>query len=226
MRLLLSVLIVAVSASVAFALPLPTPSILLCDYIGYDFTAPLQRDFTTINQQYVALGDVDNVNPAAIITDPFTNQYTFVLESGTLTAADTIAGIYAKYDYLDMDGSFQIYEDLLSGGTNRDYGVNPPNATAPPTFEDGTVILGGFFTSLSILVDLTNGTASLNGTITFYCGEGWGDLPCYEGWTFAGETMEVGTPDGYIWAIDGLVYVEEVTSTQETSWGGIKSLFQ
>lgn len=224
MKLLLSCLILVVAAS--FAQALPVPDLLLCDYFGYDYTSPLPRDFTTDGQLYTALGDVDNINPEAIITDPLNNQYTFVLNSGTITAADTIAGIYARYDYNAGDGTFHIYEDPIVGGTQRDYGENPPNVEAPATFEDGTLILGGSFTSLSIIVDITNGTASLNGTITFYCGEGWGDLPCYEGWTFAGETEEVGIPGGYIWAVDGLVYVEETTSTENTSWGSIKSLFQ
>lgn len=199
--------------------------LLLLDYIGYDYTAPMPRIFDGLDQEYLALGDADDINPAAIITDPLNYQYTFCLESGTLTSSDTLAGIYARYEYNDGDGTFHIYEDAIAGGTAREYGINPPNAVAPATFVDGTLILGAQFTSLTIIVNLSDWTASLNGTLSFYCGEDWGDLPCYEGWTFAGETTEVGIPEGYIWAIDGLVYVEE-TATENSSWSDIKSLFR
>jgi hypothetical protein len=123
------------------------------------------------------------------------------------------------------DGTFHIHEDPIVGGTHRDYGINPPNSTAPGTFTDGTLILGAQFTALTIIVNMSTWTASLNGTLTFYCGEDWGDLPCYEGWTFAGETIETGIPGGYGWAVDGLVYVTE-TAVEQTNWGGIKKLFQ
>ena len=199
--------------------------ILLCDYFGYDYTFPLPRDFTGPGQQYVALGDVDNINPEAVITDPLNNEYTCVLYSGTLTSADTIAGTYAQYEYMMGDGTYYIYEDPIAGGTHRDYGINPPNGSAPATFEDGTLILGAQFTSLTIVVNLATSTASLNGTLTFYCGDDWGDLPCYEGWTFAGETTETGIPEGYRWAVDGLVYVHE-TATEGTRWSNIKNLFR
>ena len=40
-------------------------------------------------------------------------------------------------------GTIQIYEDL---SPDHDYGINPPNATAPSTFADGTLLLSGNFT--------------------------------------------------------------------------------
>ena len=211
--------LVLVSFSVADA------DLLLLDFFGYDYTAPLPRDFEDLGQQYIALSDADNINPGSVPTDPLNFQYTCALWSGTLTYADTVAGTYARYYYNDGDGTFYVYEDPIIGGTDRDYGIDPPNATAPSTFEDGTLILGAQFTALTIIVNLSNNSASLNGSLVFYCGEGWGDLPCYEGWTFAGQTNEIGIPEGYIWAIDGLVYVEE-TSTEETSWGKVKNLFR
>ncbi len=215
----------AVGVLVLMSFSAADADLLLLDYFGYDYTAPLPRDFEFPGQQYIALADADNINPGAISTDPLNFEYTCALWSGTLSFADTVAGTYARYYYNNQDGIFHVYEDAIAGGTSRTYGINPPNDTAPSTFEDGTLILGAQFTNLTIIVNLSNQTASLNGTLSFYCGEDWGDLPCYEGWTFAGETNEIGIPEGFIWAVDGLVYVEE-TSTEETSWGKVKNLFR
>ncbi|MFH1681210.1 MAG: hypothetical protein ABIH26_11265 [Candidatus Eisenbacteria bacterium] len=216
--------ILAAAACIIFLASATSAEILLCDYLGYDYTAPMPRNLNNPNV-YMALGDVDNIHPESVPTDPLNFEYTFVLNSGTCTASDTVAGMFGRYYYTAGDGTFHIYEDPKVGGTNRDYGTNPPNPTAPPTFEDGTLILGAQFTSLTIIVNLTNWTASLNGLLDFYCGEEWGNLPCYEGWTFAGETVEAGIPEGYIWAIDGIVYVEE-TLTEDTNWSDIKKLFR
>jgi hypothetical protein len=216
--------IVTAAAWAFFVVPTASADILLCDYLGYDYTAPLPRNLNPPDF-YVGLGDIDNVNPEAVITDPSTYQYTFVLISGTCTGADTLAGVYGRYYYSAGDGTFHIYEDLIAGGTPRAFGVNPPNPTAPSTFQDGTLILGAQFVNLTIIVNLNTWRASLNGTLDFYCGEDWGDLPCYEGWTFAGETVEAGIPEGYIWAIDGKVYVQE-TGIENTNWGDVKKLFR
>jgi hypothetical protein len=217
--------ILAAAACIALLVPVASAQqFLLCDFLGYDYTAPMPRNLNNPNF-YIALGDVDNINPGAVVTDPLNYQYTFVLNSGTCTAADTVAGIYGRYYYTLGDGTFFIYEDPILGGTSRSYGTNPPNATAPSTFSDGTLILGADFVNLTIVVNLSNWTASLNGTLDFYCGEGWGSLPCYEGWTFAGETVESGIPEGYIWAVDGVVYVEEVL-VETTNWSDIKKLFR
>ncbi|RPJ47966.1 MAG: hypothetical protein EHM19_02505 [Candidatus Latescibacterota bacterium] len=214
----------AVAASVVMLVPVASADILLCDYLGYDYTSPMPHNLNAPNS-YFAIGDVDNINPAAVITDPANYEYTFCLKAGTLTAADTLAGMFGRYYYMAGDGTFYIHSDAKIGGTHRDYGLNPPNATAPGTFEDGTLILGAEFDALTIIVNLNTFTASLNGTLTFYCGEEWGSLPCYEGWTFAGETIESGIPGGYTWAVDGVVYVTE-TAVEQTNWTGIKKLFQ
>ena len=176
----------------------------------------------------IEIGDVTDINPDAVVTDPLINEYTFVMRAGSLTGADTTwtpLGDIATYEFNAGDGTFHIYEDVVATGTNRDWGTYPPNTTAPASFEDGILILGATFTNLSITVRLSDWTANLNGTLSFYCGEEWGSLPCYEGWTFAGQTIEPGQPDGYMWTIDGQVYVEEV-STEQTSWGELKGLFR
>jgi hypothetical protein len=215
----------AAVTALGMALAAPAGGELLCDYLGYDYTEPLARDFTTPGQHYLGLGFVDNI---LVPNDPLTCEYTFLLTSGTLTSADSFAVgpfQFAEYKYQNGDGHFFVYGDTLASGTPGDYGINPPNATAPSTFEDGVLFLGADFDSLTVLVNLTNWTASLSGTLVFYCGEEWEGLPCYAGWTFAGETIGPGSPEGYIWEIDGQVFVEEI-STEESSWGEVKKLFR
>jgi len=226
MRLL--TILATLAALGLLVVPAAQADLLLLDYFGYDYTSPIPRDFTTVGQDYVAIGDVTDINPDAVVTDPINNEYTFVMMTGTLTGADTTwthLGDMATYEFNAGDGTFHIYEDPIATGTNRDWGTYPPNTTAPAYFEDGTLILGATFTNLTITVRLSDWTANLNGTLSFYCGEEWGSLPCYEGWTFAGQTIEPGQPDGYMWTIDGLVYVEEI-STERTSWGDLKGLFR
>jgi hypothetical protein len=221
LQLLLAVAVVTLSATFAGA-----EIIMLCDTYGYDYTMPIPHNLSAPNS-YWAIGDVDNINPAAVVTDPTNNWYTFVLATRPPTNVYTDAG-WTYYEYVDVDsvGQFFVYEDPKSTGTLRDYGVNPANATAPSTFSDGTLLLGAKFTYLQIAVDAAWSTAYLYGVMDFYCGEGWGSLPCFTGWTFDGMAQEVGVPGGYIWAVDGEVYVEEEISTEETSWSGIKQMFK
>ena len=227
MKLLLA-LSTLIMCAVCFVQP-ANGDVFLCDYLGYDYTHPIPRDFTSPGQLYEAVGEVPEITPDAVETDYVNNWYTFHLISGTLTSADTVGGVFAFYHYDGVDedaGTFHIYEDPILGGTAPDFGTFPPNATAPSSFNDHTLLLGATFTSLQVMVNLTNWTASLNGTLQFYCGEEWGNLPCYEGWTFAGMGVaQPGIPDGYLWQIDGEIYVEEI-ATENSSWGDVKQMFR
>lgn len=202
-------------------------SVWLADYLGYDYTWPLPHDFTSPGQYYDALGSIVSTNPAYIPTFPGV-EYTFHIYSGTLTSADTL-GTFGVYRYEAGDGTIGLYGDLIPPGSNFDYGVNPPNGTAPGTFIDGTLLLGANFDFLQILIDLGTGDGSLSGTLMFNSGDNLPSIPVdmLDGWTFAGLGLGFpGTPEGYIWQIDGEIYLPDPTSTKESSWGGIKKLFE
>lgn len=201
-------------------------SVWLADYLGYDYTWPLAHDFTSPGQYYDALGSVVSTNPTFVPTFPGV-EYTFHIYSGTSTYADTL-GNFGIYRYEAMDGSIGLYGDLIPPGSSFDYGTNPPNGVAPATFIDGTLLLGATFDFLQITVDLTTGDGSLSGTLSFNSGSDFGNIPgdMLNGWTFAGLGAGFpGIPDGYSWQIDGEIYLPDPTATEESSWGGIKKLF-
>jgi hypothetical protein len=197
--------------------------VFLADYLGYDYTWPLPNDFISPGQKYAALGFVPQVNQDYIAWDP-SLEYTFHIHSGELTLADTV-GVFLKLTYEDGDGTFQIWKDSPVVGTPADYGVNPPNGTAPSTFTDGTLVLGGTFGVLTILVNMDTFDGSLSGTIDFDSGSDLPNIPpgMQDGWTFAGFGWDYpGIPEGYTWQIDGEVYLPEPTPVRQTSWGELK----
>ena len=114
-----------------------------------------------------------------------------------------------------------------AGGTPFDYGINPPNATAPSTFEDGLLMLGGAFEHFTIVTNMTTGVSTLDGVLNLDDGDQLDNIPAdqMEGWAFAGQGWDLpDIPEGYIWQIDGEVYIASV-ATESVSWGSVKSLF-
>ena len=217
-------------ALIVLILPVSTTeaSIWLVDYVGYDYIGPLSSRQEGREEQYVALGVIPSANPDFLVLDPGKNEYTFRITSGTQTDADTL-GTYAIYNYNAGDGTIGLYEDQVIGGTDYEYGSYPPNTTAPSTFVDGSTILSGSFTSMTILVDLVSGDASLNGNLLISYRSRSLNLPpdMLEGWTFAGMGSGMpGTPDGWLWQIDGEIYIPDPIGTESTSWGEVKKLFR
>jgi hypothetical protein len=202
--------------------------IWLADYHGYDYTWPLSEDFTTEGQFYAALGPVISMNEDYFILDEDTFEYTIHIQSGTLTSSDTV-GTYVFYHYEEEDGTISFYEDSRTTGSGSDYGTYPPNETAPSTFIDGTHMLGGCLTSLTIVIEQENGDGTFSGMIDFDEGDYLENIPpnMREGWTFS--ALGLGhppfTPEGYMNQIDGEVYLEGGTPVKSTTWGRIRILY-
>jgi len=200
----------------------------LADFRGFDYEDPNSTPgFGNVGDGYNSLGDVTQVNPALLTADFTNNQYTYQFANlqaiGSESAPPFLFLFYSP-------GRYRMYEDAIGGGTNRDYGVNPPNATAPSTFTDGTLILGGVVTNFILTLDLTNNNGSFNGDITFDEGTQQGTIPAasLNGWTFAGLTSGsgTGTPEGYSHQVDGEVRVPGPTPVQVKSWGKVKDLYR
>lgn len=200
----------------------------LADFRGFDYEDPnLTPGFGNVGDEYNSLGDVVQVNPAMLTADFTNNEYTYQFTD--LTAiADESAPPYLFLFY--SNGRFRIFEDSKTSGTTRDYGVNPPNATAPSTFTDGTLILGGVVSNFILTLDLSNNNGSFNGDITFDEGTQQGSIPSasLNGWTFAGLTSGsgTGTPEGYAHQVDGQVRVPGPVPADNTSWGKVKNLYR
>ncbi|GJM43239.1 MAG: hypothetical protein DHS20C21_00810 [Gemmatimonadota bacterium] len=120
-------------------------------------------------------------------------------------------------------GLFTIYVDWLP--SNHDYGINPPNATAPSTFTDGiSTYLDGFFTDFTLTYNSVTASGSFSGSLNFTGGDVFPLLTATEGWTF-GANVAGFSPEGYDLQINGDVFLS-VVSVEDESWGGIKSLYR
>src|ERR1051326_1654720 len=124
--------------------------VFITDYYGFSWE-------TTPSGQYVPLQsgntyDIDGVVDAILapLTSDFQhNQYTFAIQGGVQNGPAAVVGsgvdfrgAYTEYQVGYFDGAnFSVYEDPLAGGTSANWGVNPPNATSPSTFVDGSPYL-------------------------------------------------------------------------------------
>jgi len=197
---------------------------LLFDYVGFDYEDPkaLGSQFGDAGNGYVGLGTVPFLF-APIVSNTTLNEYTYVM-SGLLSTGFTPVGPFRVVDY--SPGIITIYEDAKAGGTAADFGVSPPNGTAPSTFTDGTPILVGQLTSFRFVVDNSNGTGSLEAVFTVIGGSQLANFPLNQraGWTFSGSTGNaLNIPAGYAHQIDGQTFLNAPVNVRRTSWGRLKA---
>jgi hypothetical protein len=121
-------------------------------------------------------------------------------------------------------GMLEIYRDAAF---NADWGTYPPNATSPSTFIDGTLLFRGTFTYMSVYVNGV-GNGVFEGSLDGIEGEFISDVcsDCAYSW---GGTFLKGTgaqiPDGYDLQIDGLFEMDGAVAGEDSTWGGVKSLY-
>jgi hypothetical protein len=126
-------------------------------------------------------------------------------------------------------GSIDLYRDPAR---DHDYGVSPPNPTAPPTFVNGALFLGGTFSSFFLFFDTNTGSGAYEGSVTFTSGSGLATLNQIQanGYTFGG-TLDTTTsggnvPAGYDLQVDGVIEVEVSVGVEQKSWSTIKDLYR
>lgn len=223
LRLLAALLAVcAVSAAPARA------QTLLFDYVGFDFESPDLNPavFGAVGDGYQGVGEVP-VLYAPLVFDMSLNQYTYHFD-GLTAATRTSIPPFVIIDYAGP-ATLTIYEDPISGGTAADYGTNPPNATAPPSFVDGTAILIGDLTNFRFVFNTSNNTGSFEADFEAVGGSQIGNIPLNErlGWTFAGATGNSATiPTGYDHQIDGQTFLNPPVSNRSGTWGDIKARYR
>jgi len=210
------------------AIPLVSPAAtLLFDYVGFDYESPDPSPglFGEAGSAYVGLGTVPGLF-APLVADTSLNEYTYIM--GPLTPVSrTVIGTYVIVNY--GPGTLSIYEDAKSGGTAADYGANPPNPTAPPTFVDGSLFLTGALTGFQFVYNTANGSGSFEGAYTITGGSQLGNFPANQrdGWTFAGSSGNaLNIPAGYLHQIDGQNFLNEVVLVRSSSWGRLKASFR
>ena len=158
-----------------------------------------------------------------------THQYTRVM--GGLESAGAFdlgnGDLLIVYAGGTLDIIAQPYAD--AGYTSPDYGVEPPNATAPSTFADGSLYLHGEFTGFTLYYNAITHTGQYEGNLNFSLGSNLGDLENPSGYTFAGlvdATGAITVPTGYDFEAVGHVHFDPTIPTLDATWGGVKNLYR
>jgi hypothetical protein len=219
---------IGVVVTLAMSAPAPARAqSLLFDYVGFDYEYPkLGPTFGSLGNGYQGVGEVQVV-AAPLVSDQTNYQYTYYFD-GLVASNVQTSGSFEIITYTGP-GTLTIYEDSRSSGTAADYGTNPPNAVAPPTFVDGTAILVGSLSNFQYIFNTSTGSGSFQADFTATGGSQLGNLPLDQrtGWTFAGTTgNSVTIPNGYAHQVKGQTFINPPLPTQNTTWGGLKTRYR
>ena len=200
---------------------------LLFDYVGFDYEDPNPQPpvFGEFGSGYVSVGFVPGLF-APLVADTTNNQYTYVI-NGMTPSNITPIGTFLIIDY--TPGTLSVYEDSKTSGTAADYGTNPPNALAPPSFTDGNLFVTGTLTGFQIVLNLATNSGSYEGKYTVTGGTQLSNFPINQrgGWTFAGITGNaLNIPDGYYHQVDGQTFLDKPVAAHQVTWGQIKTRYR
>lgn len=202
----------------------------LLGFTGFDYQFPNTNPgvYYDLGEGYNLVGFVTSVGP---LLDPYVdtsvNEYTINITN--LFATSRVAfGSFLVVDFSN-NGRGTYYADDLGSGTPGDYGVNPPNATSPSTFTDGSMRLTGDIDGFRLTYDFSTNQGNFSGTMTQDGGPDLIYIPPGQrgGWTLGGLAGRPnGTiPNGYDNQVSGECQILE-TPTTHTTWGAVKSLYR
>ena len=217
-------LAVLATCALLWAVPPARADSLLFDYVGFDyeFPNPDPATFGEPGSGYVGLGTVPSLFPP-IVANTTLNEYTMVIQ-GLTPASTTPAGTFNIINY--TAGTLTIYEDSKATGTHADFTPNPPSATVPATFADGTPILVGALTGFQFIIDTVNGNGSFEADLEITGGSQILNFPLNQrmGWTFSGSTSNaLNIPPGYAHQLDGQAFLNAPTAARRVTWGRLKA---
>jgi hypothetical protein len=168
-------------------------------------------------------GDLDANDP----TTEYTIYIYGLISQGTVATGPPSTTFYTT-NY--TGGTIEIY---AGSPRNSSFDPNPPNTNVPSTFTDGTLILGGSFTSFYTQTNNFTAfdTGNMEGAIDWTSGtllnrtyNGIGE-PC-PGLFTGGITWEPSVLiPGYIFRNDGKIDLNCPTPTAPSTWGKIKSMY-
>lgn len=202
----------------------------LLGFTGFDYQFPNANPavYYDLGEGYNLVGFVTSVGP---LLDPYVdtsvNEYTFNINN-LFAVSRTAFGPFLVVNFTN-NGRGTYYADPLSGGTPGTYGVNPPNATSPSTFVDGSMRLTGDIDNFVLTFDFSTNQGNFSGDMTQDGGPDLIYIPPGQrsGWTLGGLAGRPnGTiPTGYDDQVSGECQIVE-TPTTHTSWGAVKSLYR
>ena len=221
---LLLLLTLSVIAVPAFA----QSDVFLLGFAGYDYESPnpVPGTYLAIGEGYKALGFVTSFGSYLA---PFVNttayQYTYYYYDLTVQSYFYEDG-YTEVGFANP-GRGRFYED---NSTSAVYGTYPPNGTAPSTFIDGTVILGGHIENFVLTYDEYANQGAFTGNISFDEGTLLGQIPVAQrdGWILSGLAgrPNPSIPPGYDHQISGECRIPGPVSATHRTWGALKALYR
>jgi hypothetical protein len=150
--------------------------------------------------------------PTPLPLDFVGSEHTLVIEA----TLDHRAGVSQFY----MPATVRIYSDA-GPATAHDY-------AHPATFQDGTLILSGTFTSSLVRDQYTQTVGSFAGHIDWTGGTRLGELGGNTaGWTLHGGLSRLACPlpSGFVECWDGAI-AQSTVATESQTWGNLKALFK
>jgi hypothetical protein len=224
-------LLLIFTAVMAFAIPARAADILLFAFTGFDYQDPNTNagTYLDVGEGYHTIGFVTSFGPDLTpYVDESVNEYT-VFTQGLTVSAHNQFGTFLVVNFAN-GGRGRYYQDPISGGTHGTYGTNPPNATAPSTFTDGSMRLGGAIDNGVLTYDFSLGQGNFNGDMTLDEGPDLIYIPTGRraGWTFHGlaGAPNPTIPTGYDHQVQGECQIPDSTPTSHKTWGALKSLYR
>jgi hypothetical protein len=231
-------LLLFLTAALGWAIP-ATADVYLLSFTGFDYSVPnrpLPTDYLQVGDLYYSLGTITSVGPYLTSYVDFNNNwytyYMFNLKVLTRTVNGT--SIDAVFDNT-FGGRTRYYEDSKTTGTAPVYGMNPPNATAPSTFIDGTVALGGKTYNFEVIYDYGTGQGDIAGNMDLDEGSDLIYIPVASrpGWVIGGISgahslsgpPNTSVPLGYDHQVNGECDRQSPTPASHHTWGAIKALY-
>jgi hypothetical protein len=228
---LLIFLALSVIAVPAFA----QTDVFLLGFGGYDYEdpnlypGPDSTLYLNVGEGYKTLGFVTDFGAFLVPqVNTTANEYTYYYYD--LTVQDYFFdGSYLEVVFANP-GRGRFYEDSKTTGTPALYGVYPPNLTAPSTFTDGTVILGGHIEYMVLSYDFGARQGGFTGNISFDEGTLLGQIPIAQrdGWTLSGLAGQPNPsiPPGYNHQISGECRIPGPVPATQRTWGALKALYR
>jgi hypothetical protein len=190
------------------------------DYLGFSWEV---GGFPASNP-----GDELQFTGVATSIDPL-----FGVDLGTVEVTFHAYGLISTGEFVDgfgntvigyTGGTLDIYSDAAE---NADWGINPPNASSPATFDDGLLLFRGAFSDFTLILT-PSGAGAYEGNLDGVAGDilSGGCTGCAFTWGGA-FTADIGAqiPDGYDIQMDGVFELDNAVSTERTGWGALKARF-
>lgn len=225
-------LLLLFTALLALAVPAQAADILLFGFTGYDYEDPDldAANYLAVDDGYKVVGFATSFGPYLDpYVDPSTYEYTYHAFDLTVATRSFAAG-FLSVDFAN-GGRARYYRDPLAGGTPGTYGTNPPNATAPSTFIDGSMRIGGHIDNFTLFYNFNSNTGNFQGNMTLDEGPDliYVDPSQYAGWVIGGVSDPPGStipPAGYDHQVSGECRIPDITPTTHATWGAVKSLYR